>query len=161
MTVKYVQSLHQNRLREQNSTANESNNFNDFISGYTECAKSVEQFVCQSPSTDPTVITSLSSHLNQCIEDLRLNNISTHGVIRHTNECNTPSHPFPPSPAPSPLSSMSFTSGSVDQVFDREDYSPIINSSEDIPLNLSFNSRFADKFHSHLLPSDDPMWRPW
>ena len=155
MTVKYVQSLHQNRLREQNSTANESNTFNDFISGFVECAKSVEQFVCQSPSTDPIVVTSLSSHLNHCIEALQSHDSTSYGVIRHTSQC------CPPSPAPSQFSSMSSTTGTVHQMLERDAYSPISSGDEDLPLNLSSNSRFADQFHNHLLPGDDPMWRPW
>ena len=155
MTVKYVQSLHQNRLREQNSTANESNNFNEFISGFTECAKSVEQFLCESSSVNPNVMTSLSTHLNHCMQTLR-SDLNSHRVIPNTLQCSSTFHPFSSSPSLSQQSSLSFTSETVHHLPYKDVFTPFSDNSDDKPLNLSLHRVFGDLVHEV-----DDMWRPW
>jgi len=152
LTVKYVESVNERGLREHNSHPKPTNTFTEFIAGFTECAKRVQQFVCEWPSTSPIVVTSLSAHLNKCIETLQTHESNTEGVIRHTSHC------CPPSPAPSTLSSVS----EVNPMLERDAFEPISSDSdEDMPLNLSSNNSFADHFHNHLLTTDDHMWRPW
>ena len=74
MTSVNEQSWYQNGLWEQNSTANESNIFNDFISSFTECSKSVEQIVRKTRPNDPNVTKTLSYHIDNCKQYLDLTN---------------------------------------------------------------------------------------
>jgi len=142
LTVKYVQQLHQNRLNEQ--TENNQTILNDFVAGFAECAKQVEEFVCQNSNQpiDPIVVTSLNSHLNNCLNTLESQEVINYGVIRHTGQC------CPPSPAPSSVSSAS-----GHQMIDMDVSS---SADEDMPLNLVTSSRYRDQFQM-----DDCVWRPW
>jgi len=155
LTVKYVQQLHQNRLQErkENSSENPQQILNDFVAGFAECAKQVEEFVCQTQPLDPIVVTSLSSHLNNCMNSLDVTHDHiTYGVIRHTNQC------CPPSPAPSTVSSGS--AGAHHPILDME-LSSISSADEDMPLNLSSGNRFPEHFNHPFIPGDDCVWRPW
>ena len=102
-------SVHNSWQLIRHSLANASNNFNEFISGFTECAKSVEQFLCESSSVNPNVMTSLSTHLNHCIQILRLD-FNSHRVNPNPLQCSSPSHSFSSSPSLSQHSSVSFLS---------------------------------------------------
>jgi len=140
LTVKYVQQLHQNRLNQQ--TDNNQTILNDFVAGFAECAKQVEDFVCQTTPIDPIIVTSLNSHLNNCLNSLESQEVINYGVIRHTGQC------CPPSPAPSSVSSAS-----GHQMIDMDVSS---SADEDMPLNLVTSSRYRDQFQM-----DDSVWRPW
>ena len=155
MTVKYVQSLHQNRLREQNSTANESNTFNEFISGFTECAKSVEQLISDSLSVYPNVMTSVSTHLNHCIQTLR-SDVNSYRVIPNTLQCSSPSHSFCSFPSLSQQSSVSFARETVHSLTHKDVFTHFYDISDDKPLNLSLHQPFHD-----FVQEVDEMWRAW
>ena len=160
--MKYVQQLQQNRLlsdRKENTGAQsptQTQIINDFVAGFAECAKQVEEFVCQTSPIDPIVVTSLSGHLNNIIGQLEAHDTIPYipGVIRHTGSC------CPPSPAPSTVSSAS---GGIPHPMLDMDVSSISSADEDMPLNLSSNSnRFADHFpHQMIAGEDRDMWRPW
>jgi hypothetical protein len=142
--VKYVQKLITNRLDDQQQQENSQTMHYEFVAGFAECAKQVEEFVCQNSTQpiDPKIVTSLNSHLNNCINTLETQEVINHGVIRHTGQC------CPPSPAPS---SMSSASGH--QMIDMDMSS---STDEDMPLNLVTSSRLRYQFQM-----DDCVWRPW
>ncbi|XP_054160031.1 transcription factor HES-1-like [Oppia nitens] len=183
LTVKYVQQLHQQKLtdRKENTSSQQQQQstqsmLRDFVAGFAECAKQVEEFVCHTPAVDPIVFTSLNSHLNQCMTsfDSTADDTVNYSVIRHTRQC------CPPSPAPSNVSSassssstgISSTSGPHQSMLDAMQLSPVSSAAdEDMPLNLSSSNRYhhhpmidEHNFPHHLMHGqilDDSVWRPW